>query len=351
MFSGKPNFETLFELQNFIEKDNSMKRREFLKNLGKTTAASAIALAAPLTLLSPALVLGSEFPDFFTKNEDYFITRIGKVPKIDANEYRLEVKGLVKNSRSFTIEELRALPRVELPLTMECIGNSPDGQLLSTAIWEGFKLYDFLTALGLSEKAKGVVYRAADGYFASHTMDQIKNNNVIGALYMNGEVLPAEHGFPIRILNPGFYGVKQPQWVTEMEVIDSPIKDYWEVRGWDCSPPMAADNVIFTPKRTTTIKAKRRIEIMGAAFGGTRITKVEVTTDQGLTWREADIVQKIDVDYVWVFWNTTLRFDKTGTYRINSRATDIHGNVQQEEDPIHYDGNNDWPVLKIIVRR
>jgi DMSO/TMAO reductase YedYZ molybdopterin-dependent catalytic subunit len=350
MLSDKHCFETLSQWHELLKSENSMNRREFLKNVGKTTAASALALAAPLTLLSPALVLGSEFPDFFTKNEDYYITRIGKVPKIDANAYRLEVTGLVENSRSFTIDELRALPRVKLPLTMECIGNSPNGPLVSTALWEGFKLYDLLASLGLSEKSTGVIYRAVDGYFASHTMEQIKNNNVIGALYMNGEVLPAEHGFPIRILNPGFYGVKQPQWVTEMEVIDYPVKDYWEERGWDCSPPMAADNVIFSPKKTSTIKAKRKIEIIGAAFGGTRIAKVEVTTDQGRTWNDAEIVQRIDTDYVWIFWKTTLRFNRVGKYQVNSRATDIHGNVQREEDPIRYDGNNDWPVLKFQVR-
>jgi DMSO/TMAO reductase YedYZ molybdopterin-dependent catalytic subunit len=350
MMSDKQHYEALSELHELLKKGNSLNRREFIKYLGKTTAASALALAAPLTLLSPALVLGRQFPDFYTKNEDYYVTRIGKVPKIDANEYRLEVTGLVEKPRSFTIGELRALPSVKLPVTMECIGNSPDGPLVSTALWEGFSLYDLLSSLGLNEKSTGVVYRAADGYFASHTLEQIKNNNVLGALYMNGEVLPVEHGFPIRILNPGFYGVKQPQWVTQMEVIDSPIKDYWELQGWDCSPPMAADNVIFSPKKTNTVRTKRRIEIIGAAFGGTRIAKVEVTTDQGQTWKEAEIVQRIDTDYVWVFWKTTLRFDRAGRYQMNSRATDIHGNVQREEDPIRFDGNNDWPVLKFQVR-
>jgi hypothetical protein len=76
-------------------------------------------------LVSPFSAVGDEFPDFITSNEDYYVTRIGKVPEIDANEYRLEVAGLVKAPRFFTLEELKALDLVELPLTVECIGNSP----------------------------------------------------------------------------------------------------------------------------------------------------------------------------------------------------------------------------------
>ncbi len=309
------------------------------------------AVVVLIVLCSPVLLPGEDFPDFITKNEDYYITRIGSVPQIDAGRYRLTVKGFVKNPRKFSIDELRALPKVKVPLTVECIGNAPGGQLLSTAVWEGFVLYDLLQSLGIDDRATGVQYRAADGYYASHTLEQIKNNGVIGALYMNGKVIPARQGFPLRILNPGYYGVKQPAWVTDIEVIDRPIKDYWEDRGWDCSPPMAVDSTIFFPKRGKNVKAGTALEIGGAAFGGTRIKKVEVTTDLGKTWKNADIVQSIDADNVWVFWRANLRFDKPGRYTVNVRATDIHGNVQKETDPVHYDGNNDWPVVTVKVTR
>jgi hypothetical protein len=291
-----------------------------------------------------------DFPDFFTSNEEYYITRIGRVPRIDKARYRLEVKGLVDNPRQFTLAELKELPRVEIPLTVECIGNSPNGQLLSTARWEGFLLYDFLVSLGISPRATGVQYRAADGYYASHTIEQIRDNGVLCALYMNGEVIPSLHGFPLRILNPGYYGVKQPAWVTEIEVIDRPIKDYWEDRGWDCSPPIAVDSTIFFPEKGATVKRGNEFEIGGAAFGGTRILKVEYTTDKGKSWQDAEIVQRVDADNVWVFWKADLVLRRPGKYTVNVRATDIHGNVQQEDDPIRYDGNNDWPVVTITVR-
>jgi hypothetical protein len=291
------------------------------------------------------------FPDFITPNDEYYVTRIGGVPKIDAGEYRLEVKGLVEKPRSFTLEELYKRSMVELPLTVECIGNSPGGQLLSTAIWKGFNLYDFMVSLGVSEKATNVIYRSADGYFASHTMEQVKNNGVMAALYMNGVAIPQLHGFPLRILNPGYYGVKQPGWVTGIEVVGRPIKDYWEERGWDCSPPITADSTIFSPRKKTTVKVNRPLKIEGAAFGGTRIVKVEVTADKGKTWTDAKIVKKMDADNVWIFWEAVLTFPETGSYTVNARATDMHGNVQRDDDPDKYDGNNDWPVLKVKVKK
>jgi hypothetical protein len=290
------------------------------------------------------------YPDFITTNEDYYITRIGSVPDIDESSYRLIITGLVKTPRTFTIEELRKLDMVEFPLTVECIGNSPEGPLLSTAIWKGFRLYDLLVSLGLDDNATGVQYRAADGYYASHTLEQIKTNGIIGALYMNGEVIPPNHGFPLRFLNPGYYGVKQPAWVTEVEVIDRPIKDYWEDRGWDCSPPMAIDTTIYFPRDGVRVKAGEPLEVGGAAFGGTRVTSVEVTMDGGKTWQDAEIVKSVDVDNVWVFWKATLIFPEVGKITVNVRASDILGNVQQEDDPDRYDGANDWPVLNVWVK-
>lgn len=292
---------------------------------------------------------GAAFPDYITRNEDYYVTRIGSVPKIDETAYRLSVTGLVKEPRTFPLEELRKLDTVEVTLTVECIGNAPDGPLLSTATWKGFRLYDLLVSLGLDERATGVQYHAADGYFASHTLKQIRKNGVIGALYMNGTVIPQKHGFPLRILNPGYHGVKQPAWVTQIKVLDRPVKDYWEERGWDCSPPMAIDSTIFFPEDGVQVKAGKPLDLGGAAFGGTRVKKVEITTDRGKTWRDAHIVKSMDANNVWVFWKAPITFPKPGEYTVNVRATDMRGRAQQEDDPDKYDGVNDWPVLRLEV--
>jgi hypothetical protein len=290
-----------------------------------------------------------KYPDFYTSNADYFVTRIGQVPAIDSLTYKLEITGLLSHPHSFSLNELRALDLEELPLTIECIGNATEGPLVATAVWKGFNLYNLLISLGLDSNATGVKYLAADGYYASHTMEQLKDNNILGALFMNSEVIPPVQGFPLRILNPGYYGVKQPAWVTQIEVIDRPLEDYWSDRGWDTSPPMDVDTKIFFPKGSADISLNDTLEIGGAAFGGTRVASVEYTLDGGLTWKDAEIVKQINADNVWVFWGIWLAFPDSGFFNLNVRATDIHGNVQPDDDPDLFDGTNDWPLLRIHV--
>ena len=100
----------------------------------------------------------SKYPDFFTDNSDYYVTRIGSVPEIFDDTYSLTISGLVENETSFSLQELRELGMVEIPLTIECIGNVPNGRQISTAMWKGFVLNDLLDSLGIHENATGVRY-------------------------------------------------------------------------------------------------------------------------------------------------------------------------------------------------
>ncbi len=217
-------------------------------------------------------------------------------------------------------------------------------------MWRGFLVYDLIESLGLKENATGVRYLAADGYYVSHTLDQLRDNGTIGALYMNGEILPPVQGFPLRIVNPGSYGAKQPAWVIEIEVMDRPLEDYWDDRGWDTSPPMDVDSTIFFPKDSVNVKVGEPFEIGGAAFGGTRISKIEYTINEGLNWTNADIVKSIDLDHVWVFWEASITFEIPGTFFINTKATDIYNNTQPMMDSYLDDGINSWPTLIVIVK-
>ena len=163
----------------------------------QTVIRPAIRISTLLGILLVLLAASSckpagNYPDFITKNKDYFITRIDDVPAIDAASYGLKISGLVSNPGTWSLAELRRLKMVSLPVTIECISNSSEGARIGTAVWKGFKVYDFLVALGLDERATGVKYTAADGYYASHTLDQLKNGPVIGALFMNGKTLPPE---------------------------------------------------------------------------------------------------------------------------------------------------------------
>jgi DMSO/TMAO reductase YedYZ molybdopterin-dependent catalytic subunit len=308
-----------------------------------------ISLMLCLCRCDTGIMVTGEFPDFITRNEDYFVAYKGTVPEINPDTYVLNVTGLVDHPRSFTIDELQGLPLVELPVTVECIGNAANGPLVGTAVWQGFRLYDFLVSLGLDKAATGVKYVAADGYYASHTLEQIRDSQAIGALFMNAEALPAVQGFPLRILVPGFYGAKQPGWVTRMEVMGRPLEDYWQDRGWDLTPPMDVDSKIFFPANDATVLPGSILEIGGAAFGGTRIATVEVTVDNGDTWQEAAIVQSMSADNVWVFWKAAIVIQQAGLYTINSRATDIYGRSQPRYDDESRDGVNSWPAVRVIV--
>lgn len=301
------------------------------------------------SLSSLDVTLQYPYPDFITANKDYFTTRIGGVPQVDADSFRLEITGLVHEPRSFSLHELMALPLVTMPLTVECIGNAPNNDNVGTAVWKGFRLYDLLTSLGLDSGATGVKYRCADGYYASHTMDQIKTNNVIGALIMNDVPIPPEQGFPLRVLSPGFYGVKQPAWVVAIEVTGQSLSDYWADRGWDVSVPIAVDSKIFFPQFGDTVAVGETLYVGGAAFGGTRIAGIEVTADGAATWIAAEIVKSMDLDNIWVFWLAKLVFTKPGEVLINARATDIHGSIQPETDMNYLDGSNAWPYVTVSV--
>ncbi len=291
-----------------------------------------------------------EFPDFITKNEDYFITRIGDIPYINPDTYTLNIWGEIDNPKAFNLTELQELDLVERVLTTECIGNPANGPLLSTTVWKGFLVYDLLVSLGLKPSATGVRYQAADGYYVSHTLDQLKENGTIGALYMNNYTLPPAQGFPLRIVNPGAFGAKQPAWVIEIEVMARPLEDYWDDQGWDTSPPMDIDSTIFFPNQVAFIDNGDTLRIGGAAFGGTRISKIEYTIDGGIGWNEVTIINSIDADHVWVFWEVNLTLDNPGSYTFYTKATDIFNNTQPMFDPSWRDGTNSWPRLIIQVQ-
>ena len=166
---------------------------------------------------------------------------------------------------------------------------------------------------------------------------------------MNGEILPSVQGFPLRIVNPGAYGAKQPAWVLEIEVMSRPLEDYWDDRGWDTSPPMDVDSTIFFPQNNFKVNNGIPFEVGGAAYGGRRISKVEYTINGGLNWSQVNIVKSVDLDHVWVFWNVSIIFGVPGNYLVHIKATDIYNNTQPQFDSEPLDGSNGWPSLYVKV--
>ena len=291
----------------------------------------------------------TDFPSFITPVDQYFSVHIAQVPIIEADTFQLTVSGTATGTHTFSLDQLRALKMVDKTVTVECIGNPANGDQIGTATWKGFMLYDFLDSLGIKPGTTTVKYTCADGYYTYNSLDQLQDRGVLAALYMNGEVLTPIYGFPLRIVFPGYFGVRQPCWITKMELFPAGIEDYWTRQGWDTDSSMAIDSKIFFPANGATLELGNTVKIGGAAFGSRRIAAVDWTVDGGATWSPATIHRQMDLDWVWVFWEANFTPTAAGTYYIRSRATGEDGRVQPEEDKRYLDGTNSWPTVGISV--
>ncbi len=292
----------------------------------------------------------SDFPSFITPVDQYFSVHIGKIPEIEGDTFKLEISGTTTGTHTFSLEQLRNLKMVEKTVTVECIGNPANGDLLGTATWKGFLLFDLLDSLGIKPGTTTVKYTCADGYYTYNSLEQLQSREVLAALYMNGEVLPAMYGFPLRIVFPGYYGVRQPCWITKMELFEAGILDYWTRQGWDTDSAMAIDSKIFFPSDHFALTLGESVKIGGAAYGSRRIYSVEWTVDGGATWFPSVIHQQMDLDYVWVFWEANFTSPEAKNYIIRSRATGVDGSVQPQVDNKYLDGTNSWPLINISVK-
>jgi hypothetical protein len=175
-----------------------------------------------------------------------------------------------------------------------------------------------------------VIFRAADGYHDSIPFTRAMQDDVMLAFAMNGERLPKEHGFPIRLLVPGLYGIKNVKWVTEIECYNGDYKGYWQQKGWTDDGTIKIFSRIDSPGHYQPLTGPEH-RFRGIAFGGPNtISKVELTFDDGKTWNEALIEPPLS-PYSWVVWNYDWRPPKAGRYRVAVRATDVKNQVQIAE--------------------
>jgi len=186
-------------------------------------------MAIVLALMTPllALAVGTYLGPRITANDDFFTASINGTPQIDAGSWRLRVTGMVGTELSLTLNDIESMASTSIEERLQCVGG-PSGN----AIWAGVRLTDVLALAGIDYGAKEAVFKAADGYSSSLTLSEIENASVMLAYDMNGEPLPAEHGFPLRVVVPGHYGYKWVKWLVEIELVDYDYKGYWESRGW-----------------------------------------------------------------------------------------------------------------------
>lgn len=257
----------------------------------------------------------------------YVVSKNAFDPQVDANRWKLEVSGQVDNPLSLTYDEIRALPSIEQYATLACISNEVGGDLIGTALWRGVQLKEMLSLAGLKQGVVDVVLRARDDYTDSIPLARAMAEGTLLVYEMNGEPLTSEHGFPVRLLVPGIYGMKNVKWITRIEAIGSDFKGYWQRRGWDDRAEYKTMSRIDAPAGAV----KGEATVAGIAFAGDRgISAVEVSTDGGKTWGAADLKSALS-PFSWILWRKTWTPAQSGKHRIVVRATDGTGAVQTSQ--------------------
>ncbi|MEC4672650.1 MAG: molybdopterin-dependent oxidoreductase, partial [Nitrospirota bacterium] len=224
------------------------------RNLLKTAGSLALASALPSPNVSVAGMWTSIFGGFgrkvspITPNDDFFITSYRSPPNVRVSNWTLAIKGLVKSPMILTYSELLALPTVTEIVTLECVGNGVGGESIGTANWEGVPLKSLLDRAGVDTQAYDVVLRAADGYSDSFTVERAMQGDVLVAHKMNGETLPPGHGYPARIIVPGIYGMKNVQWLTEIELVSKDYQGYFQRQGWSDDATVQTRSWITDPQ-------------------------------------------------------------------------------------------------------
>jgi DMSO/TMAO reductase YedYZ molybdopterin-dependent catalytic subunit len=258
----------------------------------------------------------------------YLVSKNPFDPEVDVQRWRLEIGGLVENPLSLNYEEMKSLPFVEQYATLECIDNPVGGNLIGNALWRGVRLKDLLQGAGIKEGVVDLKFSASDGYTDSIALERAINEATILVYEMNGEPLTSPHGFPVRLLIPGIFGMKNVKWITKIEAVNYDFKGYWQRRGWDDKAEYKTMSRIDAPDSSI----KGSTTIAGIAFAGDReISKVEVSTDGGKTWEQAEIKPALS-KYSWVLWHKQWSPAQAGKYLLKVRATDGRGDTQVNQN-------------------
>jgi DMSO/TMAO reductase YedYZ molybdopterin-dependent catalytic subunit len=289
-------------------------------------------------------------PEITSNDQYYIVSKNFTDPTVSAQEWNLQVDGLVEHPYTLNYQELLALPTQEQYESMECISNDVGGSYMSNALWKGVRLTNLLQrAGGVKPGATKVVLYAYDDYADSIHLSKALEPTTMVATYMNGVTLPDGHGFPARVLVPGIYGMKHVKWLTHIQVVNYDFQGYWQQRGWSDPAPVLLTSRIDTPLDGSTISSHNTNYIAGVAFDGNRgISEVDVSLDGGHTWQITTLKRPLS-QLTWVLWELPWQ-PRPGNYIITVRAIDLAGNVQNPvEESTLPDGASGYHSIAVTV--
>ncbi|HET9498425.1 MAG TPA: molybdopterin-dependent oxidoreductase [Candidatus Limnocylindria bacterium] len=286
----------------------------------------------PLPALSSGTDLGVEgLSPIVTPNAEFYrIDTSLLVPRLDASTWGLTVTGMVDRPLTLTYAELLAMPLHERYVTIACVSNEVGGDLVGNALWRGALLRDVLKSTGVQAGATQVVGRSFDGWTCGFPTEWVMTDerDALIAVAMNDEPLPADHGFPARLIVPGLFGyVSATKWLTNIELTTWEAFDaYWVPLGWAKDGPILTQSRIDVPRAGDTVGVGE-VAVAGVAWAPDRgINGVEVQVDEG-PWQPAELSVAIS-DATWVQWRYAWSA-ANGDHTLRVRATDGEGTVQE----------------------
>lgn len=353
-------------------------RRSFLQTLGGTAAVSVLAgllagiwrgataavseararIALPAAASpAPPIPVAAEsgvagMPPLVTPNRDFYrIDTALTVPAVNPDTWLLKVTGLVAREVQLSFADLMAKPLTERHITIACVSNNVGGDLIGNARWLGWPVRDLLALAGPQAGADMVLSRSTDGWTAGTPLEVLTDNrDALLAVGMNGEPLPLEHGFPVRLVVPGLYGyVSATKWLTELKVTRfADDAGYWTPRGWSERGPIKTSSRIDVPRSGRPV-SPGSVVFAGVAWAHhTGIGKVEVRLNRG-PWREAELAPGISAD-TWYQWKLAMNLTP-GQYEVQVRATDLTGRPQDETSrPPAPDGATGFHTVRVDVK-
>ena len=316
-----------------------------------------------------------------TRTEDFFVRTNFGIPRLDAESHVVQIGGAVRHARGISVSKLRKLGMEAIDVTLECAGNGrtgmsplPLGEMwkhgaISTARWTGVPLARVLALTGFAADAVEVLVEGADSgrpkdssanvaFARALPMRLALDPATIFALEMNGAPIPPEHGAPVRLIVPGWYGMASVKWVSRIAVLAAPFTGYFQSRryiydsgdGTKAVPvrSMRVKSMIASPAEGTAIPAGT-VNVKGWAWSGEgEITRVDFAAGGGENWRPARLLPRIS-EHGWRGWEIEWDAAERGRCALRSRATDSAGNVQPEHSEWNRFGYGNNAIRAVMV--
>jgi DMSO/TMAO reductase YedYZ molybdopterin-dependent catalytic subunit len=253
-------------------------------------------------------------------------------PAVNGNTWSLDAGGLVANPKTYSLADLQSLPKTIEYNTFECVSNVVNGNLISNAEWGGVRLSDLFSDMGgVQQGTEYIVFYSVDGYSVGVPVSRAMMKDAMVAYEMNNAPLPQNHGYPLRAVIPGLYGMMSAKWISKIQAVSQDYIGYWQSRGWSDTGVVQTLAFILVPGSGNDVSLSQNggsVMLGGYAYAGDRgISKVEVSTDGGKTWQNATLKPPI-ANNTWTLWAYEWITNTTGSFPVYARATDGTGALQ-----------------------